>query len=166
MRLAAAGDAAAFRILYDRSADRVHRTARWLLGSSDVEDVVQDVFIRAWQQLPSLRQPEAFDGWLHRLAVNVILRSRAQWRHRADREPAGNSASSAAAPQSPPGLRLDLERAVGVLPPRARHVFLLYDVEGYSHEEIGSMLGISHHTSRSQLHRARSLLRGLLGERA
>jgi RNA polymerase sigma-70 factor (ECF subfamily) len=162
VRAAALGDVAAFRALYDRTIDRVCRTASWLLGRGDVEDVVQDVFVRVWERLPSLDEPAAFDAWLHRLAVNVILRRRekgARARGEVDLT-AANAATTFS--RGDVALRLDLEESVQLLPQGARDVFLLYDVEGYSHKEISVMLAISHHTSRSQLHRARALLRTLL----
>lgn len=162
MRLAAEGDTRAFRRLYDDSVDQVARTARWLMSSAEVEDVVQDVFIRAWARLPSLHDPASFESWLHRLSVNVILRSRERRGRIRGREESLEEVHGRAAPMAPAGLRLDLDRAVGVLPPRARDVFVLYDVQGFSHKEIASMLGVSHHTSRSQLHRARALMREYL----
>jgi RNA polymerase sigma-70 factor (ECF subfamily) len=128
------------------------------------DDLTQEVFIRAWQKLDSFRGDARFGTWLHRLAVNHILSRRETLRRRESRTLGGEGIlgrivasklrSSAAA--------LDLEVAIGKLPRGAKQVFVLYDVEGYGHEEIADMVGISVGTSKSQLHRARMLLRGSL----
>lgn len=164
-------DPEAFQRVYMASADRIHALARWLLGTPEVDDVVQDVYVRAWDRLPGLREPEAFAGWLRQLATNVILRRRERVARQDEREapmppqgPGATSPGPGAAPDGHPGLRLDLERALDRLPERARRVFVLYDVEGHRHQDIAALLGISHHTSRSQLHRARSLMKEFLME--
>ena len=164
---AAARDQAAFRRVYLTTADRTHRLARWLLGTVDVDDVVQEIYVRVWDRLPDLREPAAFGGWLRQVAVSVILRHRERAARREGRE--GRSESGSHVPDTAAGhvgLRLDLERAVARLPTQARQVFVLYDVEGRPHLEIGELLGISHHTSRSQLHRARALLKAFLKDGA
>lgn len=157
-------DSEAFRRLYVATADRVQRLARWLLNTADVDDVVQDVYVRAWEELPALREPRAFDGWLRQIAVTVILRCRERSARSISREHSLRSAASVITRTTSPGLRVDLERAVARLPEGARDVFVLYDVEGHQHREIAALLGISHHTSRSQLHRARALLKSFLEE--
>jgi RNA polymerase sigma-70 factor (ECF subfamily) len=128
--------------------------------------VVQEVYVRAWQRLPELRDPAAFGGWLRQVAVRVILR----WRERSSRRGRREESSSSPPQGADTGgtridLRVDLERAVARLPPQARKVFVLYDIEGWPHLEIAEFLGISHHTSRSQLHRARALLKRFLLEK-
>ncbi len=164
---AAARDQAAFRRVYLATADRTHRLARWLLGTSDVDDVVQEVYVRVWDRLPELREPAAFGGWLRQVAVSVILRERERAARRESRD--GGSRYLGGVPDSGAsqvGLRLDLERAIARLPAQARQVFVLYHVEGRPHLEVGELLGISHHTSRSQLHRARALLKAYLKDGA
>lgn len=166
VRSAIARDPEAFRRLYVATADRIHRLARWMLGTADVDDAVQDVYVRAWDRLPDLRDPAAFSGWLRQVAVTVVLRRRQGVARRQEREApmsAAAVAGSGVAP-TPVGLRLDLERAVARLPAGARDVFVLYDVEGHRHHEIAGLLDISPHTSRSQLHRARALLKEILME--
>ena len=158
--LAAAGDTAAFERLYRAHVEKVHGLARWLLGGDDVEDSVQDVFIRVWQKLHTFAGQSAFGTWLHRVAVNFLIRRRqnlgtARRRQSSDEEPLR---AAAAAPERP-DLRVALERAVDRLPVGAREVFVLHDVEGYKHEEIAELLAVDAGTSRSQLHRARMLLR-------
>lgn len=158
-------DPEAFRRVYLATADRVHRLARWLLDTADVDDVVQDIYVRAWDRLPELQEPAAFPGWLRQVAVRMILRRRERVGRQSSREaPLEAAAWEPKGGLAPPGLRLDLERAIARLPERARRVFVLYDVEGHRHREIADLLGISHHTSRSQLHRARSLLKTFLTE--
>jgi RNA polymerase sigma factor (sigma-70 family) len=159
---AAAGDAGAFERLYRRHLPRVASLARWLVGPDDVEDAVQEVFVRVWQKLGSYAGQSAFGTWLYRVAVNLMLRRReVAGRHRA------RYADLEGAPE-PAGLRRDpelamaIEGAVDRLPARARDVFVLHDVQGFRHEEIAAALGIDAGTSRSQLHRARMLLRGHL----
>lgn len=163
---AAAGDAVAFERLYRAHVARIHSLARRMSGEETADDLTQEVFIRAWEKLPTFRGEAAFGTWLHRLAVNWIL-SRRQTRRRreARRVSADGVLELATARRSRPGLDVDLERAVERLPDRARRVFVLYDVEGYPHDEIAGLMNISVGTSKSQLHRARMLLRERLGGR-
>jgi len=158
--LAARGDMDAFERLYRRHVARVNALARWLLGEDEAEDAVQEVFIRVWQKLDTFAGQSAFGTWLHRVAVNLILRKRQNRGNRRDRFqelPPGEMPGVAR--QRQPELRIAIERAVGLLPAGAREVFVLHDMEGYKHEEISGMLGVDAGTSRSQLHRARMLLR-------
>jgi len=158
--LACRGDADAFERLYRRHVARVASLARWLIGVEDVDDAVQDVFIRVWQKLGTFAGQSAFSTWLHRVAVNLLLRRRENLgRDRARMVSDPIRAEARAERPSDPGLKVALERAVDQLPAGAREVFVLHDVEGFKHEEIGGMLGIDAGTSRSQLHRARMLLR-------
>lgn len=158
--LAAAGDSAAFERLYRIHVGRVQSLARWLLGTTDVDDAVQEVFIRVWQKLHTYSGQAAFGTWLHRVAVNLILRRRQRRAIHRDRFVAEDAGMERVAGRTPrPDLRVALEQAVEQLPAGAREVFVLHDMEGYKHDEIGSMLGVDPGTSRSQLHRARRLLR-------
>jgi len=163
--LAANGDTAAFERVYNAHVPRVHGLARRMAGPEAADELTQDVFVRAWQKLGSFRGESSFGTWLHRLAVNVIIeRFRtlgvARDRFLADSEAALDIAH--AAPRSRPDLGMDLDAAIGQLPDGARTVFMLHDVEGYRHEEIAQMLGVSSGTSKSQLHRARHTLRAML----
>ncbi len=157
---AANGDGQAFERLYQRHVDKVHSLARWLLSRDDVEDVIQDVFVRVWDKLDTFRGRSAFSTWLHRLATNVILRRRERTRTEEGRLSGPEiELERASAVSATPGLKVDIETAVDGLPEGARKVFVLYDIEGYKHEEIAALLGISVGTSRSQLHHARMALR-------
>lgn len=161
--LAASGDAHAFERLYRRHVTRIHTLVRRMLGE-DVEDVTQEVLIRAWQKLSTFRGESAFGTWLHRLAVNVVLNhrsARGRWRKRFLEDP--DAGVEVAGPSRSPGLSLDFEAALARLPAGARQIFVLHDVEGYRHEEIAGMLEINPGTSKSQLHYARMALRRHLG---
>lgn len=163
---AAGGDVAAFEQLYRRHVGRVHGTLMRLAGQrAQAEDWTQEAFVRAWQKLPGFRHESAFASWLHRLAVNVALMGlrAAGSRVQGDSDEDVLAALPAVA-QSAPDLRMDLARAVACLPPRARAVLVLHDVEGWKHEEIGAELGMAVGTSKAQLHRARQALRRLLGD--
>jgi RNA polymerase sigma-70 factor (ECF subfamily) len=165
VRRAQQGDQAAFRALYREHVGRVYALClRLTADRAEAEELTQDAFVRAWERLASFRGQSAFSSWLYRLTVNVVFLS---WRaagRRARRvvttdDPA---AMEAAGREPPAGLGLDLERAVAGLPPGAREVFVLHDVEGYRHEEIAELTGIAVGTSKAQLFRARRLLRDML----
>lgn len=158
--LAAEGDHAAFERLYRRHVSRITSLATWLLDSSEADDAVQDVFIRVWQKLHTFAGQSSFGTWLHRVAVNLMLRRRQRIGISRKRHGEDDSALAAlSAPLERPDLRVAIERAVEKLPSGAREVFVLHDMEGYKHDEIAELLEVDPGTSRSQLHRARLLLR-------
>jgi RNA polymerase sigma-70 factor, ECF subfamily len=164
--LAAAGDRQAFERLYRCHVTRVFAVcARMVNDRVQAEELTQDVFVRAWEKLELFRGESMFGTWLHRLAVNVVLNARkSDGRSRSRFDDAEDSIDVLPQPTSvsAPGSRLDLEVAIGMLPPGARRVFVLHDVEGFKHEEIAGMLGITSGGSKAQLHRARMLLREAL----
>ena len=158
--LAREGDTRAFERLYRAQVARVHSLARRMAGEAAADDLTQEVFIRAWEKLRTFRGDAAFGTWLHRLAVNHIISRRKTLRRRQSRRVEGEGAlEGRAARRQRPDVALDLEEALEGLPDGARRIFVLYDVEGYGHAEIAGMLEISEGTSKSQLHRARMLLR-------
>ncbi len=158
--LASAGNVAAFERLYRRHVGRVNSLAEWMLGSSDTDDVLQDIFIRAWERLVTFRGESAFGTWLHRLAVNVLLRYRQQSRLRQERFVSDEeSVSSARGRWDGLHLRTEIESAVAALPQRMRDVLVLHDMEGYKHREIAAKRGIAAGTSQWHLHAARMKLR-------
>jgi RNA polymerase sigma-70 factor (ECF subfamily) len=158
--LAVAGDRRAFERLYRRHVARVHGLAWRLMGRDDAEEVTQDVFVRAWERLATFRGEAAFGTWLYRLAVNLILSRRAWLGTRRSRFIADDAVLETT-PARPAATEagLDFEAAIGKLPPGARTVFVLHDVEGYRHEEIAELLEVTSGTSKAQLHRARMILR-------
>ncbi len=161
--LAASGDAQAFERLYRGHVARIHSLVLRMMGDEDADEVTQDVFVRAWQKLHTFRGNAAFGTWLYRLAINLILGRRATRSKERDRLQDGEGAFERLSVQGKtPELELDFESAIGRLPDGARKVFVLHDVEGFKHHEIGEMLGVSPGTSKAQLHRARMALRQYL----
>jgi RNA polymerase sigma-70 factor (ECF subfamily) len=161
---ALAGDMTAFERLYRRHVPRVHSLCRRMIGDTEADDVTQEVFVRAWRKLGKFRGESAFGTWLYRLAVNVILGRRATLGSYRQRFAASDPlAIPFVARRERVDLRVDFEAAIAKLPRGAREVFLLHDVEGYTHEEIAGLLDVSAGTSKSQLHRARMALRQYLG---
>jgi len=130
---------------------------------SNAEDLTQQAFIRGWERLDTFRGDSEFAAWLRRIAVNLVLSDR---RSRGRRFEHGvddvDTLVFERAPRSTPVGGIDLDRAIAQLPERARAVFVLHDVEGYRHDEIGKLLEIAVGTSKTQLHRARRLLREAL----
>jgi RNA polymerase sigma-70 factor (ECF subfamily) len=169
VRQAQAGDLHAFERLYRENERRVYALCfRMSSDPSLAEELTQEVFVRAWQKLGSFRGESAFSSWLYPLAVNVALSERRSRRRRTSRVMITDDLTPFDVPR--PGKRpgpetgFDLERAMAGLPPGARAVFVLHDVEGYLHQEIAALLGLAEGTSKAQLHRARKLLREALGE--
>ncbi|MFI5311734.1 MAG: RNA polymerase sigma factor [Gemmatimonadales bacterium] len=168
--LAARGDRRAFERLYRGHVDRVFSLCARMVGDrTRAEELTQDVFVRCWEKLAQFRGESAFSTWLHRLAVNVVLNDRQTERRRRDRHDEGvedmdTLSHGDARPHEVevPGLSIDLEKAIARLPKGARRVFVLHDVQGYTHEEIGEMLGVTSGGCKAQLHRARMLLREAL----
>ena len=160
------GDVDAFAALYRRHAPRVHALALRLEGDAvRATELTQDVFVRAWDGLPAFRGDSAFGSWLHRIAVNTAMMSARSARRRTARvalaedlvAPEHEAPAGSVAPRDIEGA-IDLERALRALPPGARRAFVLHEVEGFSHEEIGRLTGTAAGTVRAQLHRARRLL--------
>ncbi|WP_419161637.1 RNA polymerase sigma factor [Candidatus Palauibacter sp.] len=160
VRAAAFGDAEAFERLYRAHVSRVFGLACRMAGSEHADELTQDVFVRVWEKLGTFRGEAAFSSWLYRLAINLIysrLRAISTLR---ERETAGEiPLLRARARRDSIEIRLDFEVAIERLPDGARHVFVLHDIEGYKHREIAEMLEITTGTSKSQLHRARMILR-------
>jgi len=161
---AARGEVAAFEALYRRHVGRIHGVVARLVGGQGAraEDLTQDAFVRAWQALPAFRFESAFATWLHRLAVNTALMDLRSRRSRPQDDGDEDAFDVLGTPDSAghgTALSMDLERAVASLPPRARAVLVLYDVEGWQHDEIAAQLGMAVGSSKAQLHRARHLLR-------
>src|SRR5688500_15661032 len=155
--LAAAGDRRAFERLYRMHLNRVFSLCmRMAADRARAEELTQDVFVRAWEKLSSFRGESAFTTWLHRLAVNVVLNARKtdgrdRTRYGSIEDEGGEDFAAPAT--APPGVRMDLEAAIAKLPPGARKVFVLHDVEGFKHEEIAEMFGVTVGACKAQLHR-------------
>ena len=166
VRRAQQGDVDAFEQLYRLHSPAVYALCRRMVGDEhESRDLVQDVFVRTWQRLPTFRAQSALGTWIHRLAVNVVL----EQLRSAKRETLrflDDAQDDLPAPASEHHLdaAMDLDRALEHLPAGARSVFVLHDIHGYSHDEIAEMTGIAPGTARAQLWRARRALSRLLDQ--
>jgi len=160
---ASRGSPDALAALYDRYAAGVHRLAHSLLHSAaEAEDAVQDVFLGLPRALRSYAGRGSLEAWIHRVAARTaLMRMRARRRRRED---AIGPDAAPRAPRDSPVDRVALERALAALPDSLRAVFVLKVVEGYAHEDIAALVGITPRTSRVRLFRARKLLQRLLSE--
>lgn len=151
----------AFERLYRSQVDRIHSLARRMVGPEEADDLTQEVFVKAWSRLDTYRGGAAFGTWLYRLGLNLM----ADHRRARNRRPTWlvQDVELEMDEIAPGGTfdvaSIDFESALEALPTGARQVFVLHDVEGFRHEEIAETLGIAAGTSKSQLHRARMLLR-------
>lgn len=157
------GDGGAVRTLYERHARRVYAVVRRLAGEDALaEDWAQEAWIRALRALPTFRGESRFTTWLHRIAVNSALHGRRSRERRVGREAPMDDRFATRPAAETTVLRLQLERAMAALPDGMRRVLVLHDVEGYTHEEIGDMLGVTPGTCKSQLFKARAKMRQML----
>jgi len=156
------GDEAAFRMLYRRHTPAVYRFVLRLVGGNqqEAEDILQETGLRAARGLEGFRWKSALRSWLTGIALNRV-RELARKKKRSLVEV--DVEWEVPVPARDPGHRVDLERALELLPPGFRTVLVLHDVEGFTHQEIGERLGITDGTSKSQLHGARKAMRRLLG---
>ncbi|MDX1392793.1 MAG: RNA polymerase sigma factor [Gemmatimonadota bacterium] len=158
-------DTRAFESLYREHRGRVYALAlRLTRDAQAAEDLTQDAFVRAWKGLPGFRGDSRFTTWLHTITVRAHLKNQRTRQRRAAREVTDGEIETYAftARRALEGTDIDLERAIASLPDGAREVLVLYDIHGYRHREIGSMLGIAEGTAKAQLHRARKLVRRYL----
>ncbi|MDR0786340.1 MAG: sigma-70 family RNA polymerase sigma factor [Gemmatimonadota bacterium] len=169
VRRARDGDREAIGKLYERHASRVYALTRRLAGNDEMAaDWAQDTWLHVVRALPGFRGESRFSTWLYRITVNTVLhgfRSNQRRRGRLGElagEVAGEIAMGPRTPADSQLTRLTVEEAVDRLPPGMRQVIVLHDIEGYTHEEIGQMLGINPGTCKSQLFKARGKLREIL----
>ncbi len=165
VRAAQGGDLLAFERLYRDNERKVFGLCFRLSGDPALaEELTQEVFVRAWRKLASFRGESAFSSWLYPLTVNVAFSERRSRRRRDARIVATEDpARLERTPRTPtPEAGFDLDKAIASLPPGARAVFVLHDVEGRTHEEIAALLKLAPGTSKAQLFRARRLLREAL----
>ena len=157
------GDHEAFEVLATSAGDRLYAVARLILRTSDLaEDAVQEALIRAWQQLPSLRDPDRFDAWLYRLVVNACAdqgRQLRRWSNQVRPLPLEASTGDHTGAVAD---REHLERGFGRLTPEQRAVVVLHFYSGFSAAEIARILGIPEGTARSRLHYATEAMRAAL----
>jgi RNA polymerase sigma-70 factor (ECF subfamily) len=165
-----AGEADAFKDLYNAHATRLYNLAYRMAGSAaEAEDLLQEIFLQAFRKLSSYKGESALGTWLYRLAMNLCLDRLRSKQGKMDRATVALDADphEVAAPQARRTdsvvQRIDLERAIEDLPASYKAAFLLHDVEGFEHHEVGEMLGIAEGTSKSLVHKARLRIREYLG---
>jgi len=162
------GDGAAFETLYRQHATRLYNLASRMMGAhGEADDLLQDIFLLAYRKIGSFRGESSLGTWLYRLAMNHcldVLRNRQTRMGQQTDSLDEPDAMPVASPVPVLGAvsRIDLERAIDTLPAACRAAFLLHDVEGFGHQEVGTMLGISEGTSKSQVHKARMRIRSYL----
>ncbi len=168
----ARGDMKAFETIYERHHRRVYSLClRMVANATEAEDLAQEVFIQLFRKIGSFRGESAFTTWLHRLTVNHVLmhfRKRGVRLEKTTEEgEIGEIQDYLQAASERPRFvdRIALDKAISELPRGYRTVFVLHDVEGFEHEEVAKLLGVSVGTSKSQLHKARMRLRELLNKK-
>jgi RNA polymerase sigma-70 factor (ECF subfamily) len=139
-------------------------------NATEAEDLSQEVFVQLFRKVGSFRGESAFTTWLHRLTVNHVLMHFRKKGVRLEKTTDEGEISEMqdfiqAVTERPRFIdRIALDKAISELPPGYRTVFVLHDVEGFEHEEVAAMLGVSVGTSKSQLHKARMRLRDLINK--
>ncbi len=168
VRRAIEGDERALRALWSQYAPRVDAVIRRLVGDpDDAADVAQEVWIQIFRALPGFRGDAQFGTWIHRIAVNRTLNAlRRSRRVHLMETPIEENSATAPPDDEQPFLRASIREAAARLAPGARAVFVLHDIEGYTHEEIAAALGITAGGSKSQLFKARVRLRRMLAHLA
>ena len=165
-----AGDVDAFAALYSEQAPRLFALTRRMGGSAEEgEDLLQEIFLQAYRKLDSFKGDASIGTWLYRLALNHCLDYVRGRRARMDKITETLDSETAQEPvarRDTPIARIDLDRAIERLPEGCREAFVLHDVEGFDHREVGRMLGIAEGTSKSQVFKARMKLRAMLGRHA
>jgi RNA polymerase sigma-70 factor, ECF subfamily len=170
---AAKGDMKAFEEIYNRHHRRVYSLClRMMQNTAEAEDLTQEAFIQLYRKIGSFRGDSAFTTWLHRLTVNQVLmhfRKRTVKYEKTTEEgetPVQIVRGTENQAKMPIVDKIALDKAIALLPPGYRNVFVLHDMEGYEHEEVARILGCSVGTSKSQLHKARLKMRKLLQKKA
>ena len=162
---ARSGNKSAFEDIYRIHVGRVYGICLRILGDHfRAEEVTQQIFIRLWEKIALFRGESSFSSWLYRLAVNTALND---LKASASRPPGVSSLEDLQTESAHQGCcsqeaQMDLDNAIAALPPGARVVFVLHEIEGLNHRDIGEKLGLSNGTSKAQLSRARKLLREAL----
>ena len=162
-----AGDPSAERALYDTHVDRVFRLVYRMAGDLDrAQDYTQETFIKAFGRLADFRGEAALSTWLGSIAISITLNGLRKVKRSGEREMMldDNVAIGRVPRDAEPDLKDRLAEAIDALPDGYRAVFVMHDVEGYTHEEIAGSLGVHPGTSKAQLFRARARLRESLAD--
>ena len=174
VRLAQRGDAAAFESLYRAHSRRVYALClRMARNPVEAEDLTQEAFLQMYRKIQTFRGESSFSTWLHRVTVNVVLMKLRRKRYNeVSIEESTERDEESFTPRGEFGQtdvrlsgsidRINLQRAIEQLPRGFKSIFILHDIQGYKHNEIGEILGCSAGNSKSQLHKARMRLRALL----
>lgn len=163
------GSADAFKSLYEKYSGRVYALTLRLCGNKDIaDDLMQEVFIKVWESISSFKGESAFYSWLHRICINAFLMKLRGDKNYEKKIGSGSDNDSAnnvfMLAYTKDDFSLDMEKAIAKLPPQAKLVFILFEIEGYKHKEISQMLNIEEGTSKAHLHKARKILREELGK--
>ena len=168
----ARGEVKAFEMLYERHHRRVYSLClRMVANATEAEDLTQEVFIQLFRKAGSFRGESAFTTWLHRMTVNHVLmhfrKKGVKYEKTTEEGEIGDLQDIIQSVAERPRFldRIAIDKAISELPPGYRTVFVLHDVEGFEHEEVANLLGVTVGTSKSQLHKARMKLRGLLNKK-
>ncbi len=162
---AQAGSDDAFERLYRKHGRRIYALCLRMVSDPDrAEELMQDAFVRAWNTIGSFQHKSAFGTWLHRLSINVVLSDMRAEKRRSAREllPGDLDQFKHEVRDALPETRMDLEQAIATLPSGAKEVLVLHDIEGYRYREIAELIGVAEGTVKSQLSRARRLVREAL----
>ncbi len=160
-----AGDGDAFGLIYEKHVRRIYGLClRMLSDPRQAEEATQDVFVRMWETINSFQFRSAFRTWFHRLGVNVVLGYIRTAKRRSDRTWSVEDVDvfQREVREAMPETRLDLEEAIARLPAGAKEVLILHDIEGFRYREIAELIGTAEGTVKSQLSRARRLVREAL----
>ena len=153
------GNLHAIEKLYQRYHQRLFLYAKRMTGSvQEAEEVVQDTFVKTWQKLASFRAESLFYTWLRKIASRVLidrlrLKNAKVWQESTEFQDVHLATENSA------GKQRDLEKLIALLPDGAKTVFIMHDIEGYTHVEISELAGVAVGTSKAQLFRARKILR-------
>jgi len=158
------GGHSAFEKLYRLNVGKVYAIClRITVDRNKAEELTQDTFVRAWENLDSFRGESLFSTWLYRIAVNVtLIHMRSNRRRFARFSSLSKLIKLSSREEHSSGIGIDIEKAITKLPLNAKMIFIMHDIEGYKHDEIAEMMSIAPGTTKAQLHRARSLLREAL----
>ncbi len=159
------GDRSVFEEIYREYVGKVYALCLRMSADPDrAQELTQETFIRIWENIGSFRGDSPFSAWLNRVAINVVLVDIRTNQRRTARILSLSSLESVGKRNTDSyiGSNIDLEDAIATLPPQARSIFILHDIEGYKHEEIAQMMDLAIGTCKAQLYRARKLLQEVL----
>jgi RNA polymerase sigma-70 factor (ECF subfamily) len=164
VRNAQKGDGSGFKQLFDLNVNRIYAFCLRMSASTQLaEEITQDVFVKAWENLHKFRGESKFSTWLHSIAINEFLTQKRTQKRFMQRFTTTDDVLKydrrGERPEIHFNTNIDLENAISSLPEQAKMVLILHDIEGYRHKEIAETLNIKVGTSKAHLHRARKILR-------